>query len=145
MNRGGGHNSLLSKWFRDIACIETRRSLLRDDRGGQAPALRYREDFLAAETAVFPVGRGPVPRHAAVYRMIAGDRPPRYGNRTVSEPKTGPLYVGRGPVPRRASVYRPIAGDRPPRYGNGTVFHNSVVREHLLPNGSGSGDPDLQA
>ena len=39
---------------------------------------------------------------------------------------------------------RGIAGDRPPRYGNGTVFHNSVVRERLLPNGSGSGDPDLQ-
>ena len=66
--RGGGHKSLLSKWFRDIACIETRRSLLRDARGGQAPALRYREGFLAAERPHFTVGRGPVPRHAAVYQ-----------------------------------------------------------------------------
>ena len=35
----------------------------------------------------FTVGRGPVPRHAA----IAGDRPPRY------EKKTLPLHGGRGP------------------------------------------------
>ena len=34
-----------------------------------------------SKTAPFPVGRGPVPRHAAVYREIAGDRPPRYGIR----------------------------------------------------------------
>ena len=39
---------------------------------------------------------------------------------------------------------RGIAGDRPPRYGNRTVFHNSVVRARLIPNGSGSGDPALQ-
>ena len=39
------------------------------------------------------VGRGPLPRHA----MIAGDRPPRYGDRE-------------------------IAGDRPPRYGIQTGF-----------------------
>ena len=30
-------------------------------------------------TSRFIVGRGPVPRHAAVYQKIAGDRPPRYG------------------------------------------------------------------
>ena len=35
------------------------------------------------------------PRHAAVYRTFAGDRPPRYGNRRVSCRKTVPL-------PRRA-------------------------------------------
>ena len=29
---------------------------------------------------------------------IAGDRPPRYGEKNV------PLTVGRGPVPRRASI-----------------------------------------
>ena len=86
------------------------------------------------------VGRGPVPRHAA----IAGDRPPRYGeknvmsyrraracpspcpdlvkNRSSGAPapervdgkKTPRITVGRGPVPRHAA----IAGDRPPRYGN---------------------------
>ncbi len=28
----------------------------------------------------FTVGRGPVPRHAAVYRKLAEDRPPRYGH-----------------------------------------------------------------
>ena len=62
----------------------------------------------------FYVGRGPVPRHAA----IAGDRPPRYGN------KNGPWHrrawaLGchthmREGSPRHAA----IAGDRPPRYGN---------------------------
>ena len=31
-------------------------------------------------------------------RAIAGDRPPRYGKKSV------PFTVGRGPVPRRASV-----------------------------------------
>ena len=52
------------------------------------------------------VGRGPVPRRASVAekhwlacscragRMIAGDRPPRYGQKNVL------LTVGRGPVPR---------------------------------------------
>ena len=64
-------------------------------------------------------------------RGIAGDRPPRYGNRTVAEPKNSPLSqrsrgtgpratgtgrfldnrtavfpVGRGPVPRHAAVYQ---------------------------------------
>ena len=37
------------------------------------------------------VGRGPVPRHAALYRKLAGDRPPRYGTGTVAEPKNGPF------------------------------------------------------
>ena len=91
-----------------------------------------------------PVGRGPVPRHAA----IAGDRPPRYGNRNgsflrraracpspcpdlvkdrssgspdserVDGKKTARVTVGRGPVPRHRSHTPTIAGDRPPRYGN---------------------------
>ena len=70
------------------------------------------------KTAPFIVGRGPVPRHAT----IAGDRPPRYGNRTVFlAEKRHPLTVGRGPVPRHAPVYQTLAGDRPPRYGNRTV------------------------
>ena len=38
-------------------------------RGGQAPALRYREGFLAAERPPLTVGRGPVPRHAPVYQI----------------------------------------------------------------------------
>ena len=54
-------------------------------RGGQAPALR------CARPSPFPVGRGPVPRRASVGerawlacvfragRVLAGDRPPRYG------------------------------------------------------------------
>ena len=46
---------------------------LSDARGGQAPALRF------SRPPPFPVGRGPVPRRAAVYRTLAGDRPPRYG------------------------------------------------------------------
>ena len=59
------------------------------------------------------------PRHAT----IAGDRPPRYGEKNV------PHTVGRGPVPRHATIAgypvvrgpirrrATIAGDRPPRYG----------------------------
>ena len=41
---------------------------------------------------------------------IAGDRPPRYGE------KTPPFHVGRGPVPRHRSRHPTRAGDRPPRY-----------------------------
>ena len=44
-----------------------------NDRGGQGHALR------AWKNAPFTVGRGPVPRHRASTREIAGDRPPRYG------------------------------------------------------------------
>ena len=56
-------------------------------------------------------------------RGIAGDRPPRYGNRTVSFlTEKRPLTVGRGPVPRHAPVHRKLAGDRPPRYGIGAFF-----------------------
>ena len=82
----------------------------------RAPALR------AAKISSFTVARGPVPRRAPVYRIIAGDRPPHYGNRTVSWlNERPPIIVGRGPVPRHAAVYQMIAGDRPPRYGNRTV------------------------
>ena len=52
------------------------------------------------------------------------------------------FIVARGPVPRDRSVDRSIARDRPSPYGAGGVF--AVVRERLLPIGSGSGDPDLQ-
>ena len=45
---------------------------------------------LLHRTAAFTVGRGPVPRHAADYRKLAGDRPPRYDKKT-------PLIVGLGP------------------------------------------------
>ena len=62
----------------------------------------------------FYVGRGPVPRHAA----IAGDRPPRYGNKNGSWHRRA-WALGchtriREGFPRHAA----IAGDRPPRYGN---------------------------
>ena len=50
---------------------------------------------------------------------IAGDRPPHYD-------KTE------------------IAGDRPPHYDKGTRLVTTVVRERPLPNGSRSGDLDLQ-
>ena len=44
-----------------------------NDRGGQAPALRERKGFLCEKRPPFRVGRGPVPRHAAVYRKLAGE------------------------------------------------------------------------
>ena len=49
------------------------------------------------KTPPFPVGRGPVPRHAAVYRTFAGDRPPRYGTVTFSSQisPTGPSLASR--------------------------------------------------
>ena len=64
-------------------------------RGGQAPALRYREILASrrarawfmfgmgrcrtTEESFLTVGRGPVPRHAPVsLKTFAGDRPPRY-------------------------------------------------------------------
>ena len=120
-----------------------------------------------SRAAPFPVGRGPVPRHAALagapfglrrsrttvsvpHRAAnAGDRPPRYGMRgrlrftvgrgpvprraaiagetrsdarVASEgprapvSRAAPFTVGRGPVPRHVSVREGLAGDRPPRY-----------------------------
>ena len=36
---------------------------------------------VTVKNATRTVGRGPVPRQAAIYRKLAGDRPPRYGNR----------------------------------------------------------------
>ena len=75
----------------------------------QAPALRHLKHPPAT------VGRGPVPRHAAIVTVnvhasgaagvsrfggeIAGDRPPRYVTSDVFR------------------VDRTLAGDRPPRYG----------------------------
>ena len=70
-----------------------------NDRGGQAPALRY-------------------PR-----RAHAGDRPPRYG-----PGKTRPFTVGRGPVPRQRPGTREIAGDRPPRYGNKNGTRATILK-----------------
>ena len=51
-----------------------------------------------------PVGRGPVPRHAAVYRKLAGE--------TRSDAR---METSEGP---RATVIETRAGARPPRYGN---------------------------
>ena len=78
------NNAFLSSWGGGKTCPSP--SFARsNDRGGQAPALRKKI------TSSFLVGRGPVPRHAA----IAGDRPPRYD-------KKRHFIVGRGPVPRHA-------------------------------------------
>ena len=62
----------------------------------EGPRATVTGGFLGRKTVPFPVGRGPVPRRASVYRTFAGDRPPRYG-------KTARLTVGRGPVPRHAA------------------------------------------
>ena len=68
---------------------------------------------------------------------MARDRPAPYGNIG-----SVPHIVARGPVPRdRATGAETLARDRPAPYG---VRPTSVVRERLLPIGSGSGDPDLQ-
>ena len=120
------------------------------DCGGQAPALRckWRLPLQTVEPpALVPVGRGPVPRHALGPRAIAGDRPPRYGPRTVF------LSVGRGPVPRHAvsvtetawalwaadgfRADRVLAGDRPPRYGASGGFRCRRRKTHLLSVGRG--------
>ena len=75
------------------------------------------------ETLLGIVGRGPVPRHAAVYRNLARDRLAlRYGRCLRST-------VGRGPVPRRARDDRMIARDRPSRYGMGKAIGPSDARE----------------
>ena len=110
------------------------------------PPCASNEAFYFQKRPRMLVGRGPVPRHAA----IAGDRPPRYGEKTPLHRRAracpspcsdrggnplgcacgirGPpryvtkqahLSVGRGPVPRHA----PLAGDRPPRYGEKTPLH----------------------
>ena len=86
---------------------------------GTGPRAAVTGRVLSQKTSPFRVGRGPVPRHAAVYRKFAGDRPPRCGNGRGSSSKNAPFRVGRGPVPRHAAIYRKFAGDRPPRYGNG--------------------------
>ena len=80
--------------------------------------------------------RAGFPRHAVGRRTIAGDRPPRYGIKTMSRPRTHSATVGRGTIPpvgqdrlilpfgiRRSRTTearlerRTIAGDRPPHYG----------------------------
>ena len=88
-------------------------------------------------TARFPVGRGPVPRHATIARetrsepeTIAGDRPPRYGiqNRPFCRsrsPDLDPIAIrrsqttegARGTGPALRARKKKCAGDRPPRYG----------------------------
>ena len=71
----------------------------------------------------FTVGRGPVPRHPSRTHnpTLAGDRPPRYGKKTVF------VTVGRGPVPRHASRTPTIARDRPSRSGerNGSYYRRA--------------------
>ena len=73
----------------------------------------------------------------------------------VGETSRSRCTVGRGPVPRRASVIGETSRFRLQTFvqkqirrrcfsPTGGAHASSVVREHLLPNGSGSGDPDLQ-
>ena len=50
------------------------------DNAGDRPPRYEKITARVTKTPPFTVGRGPVPRHAPVYRTIAGDRPPRYGN-----------------------------------------------------------------
>ena len=76
-----------------------------------------------------------------MFALFAGDRPPRYGE------KTPPFDVGRGPVPRHRPRYgktslvlfrsvgpetplltMEIAGDRPPRYGAREVLRAIASR-----------------
>ena len=49
----------------------------------EGPALRYREGSWQ-QNGPLTVGRGPVPRHAAVYRTVAGET--RSDARVASEP-----------------------------------------------------------
>ena len=88
------------------------------------------------------VGRGPVPRHRPCNPMLAGDRPPRGGEKTACVPVgLGPSHATRacervslaivrtpGPVSQDRLILTysgethigtmEFAGDRPPRYGH---------------------------
>ena len=79
-----------------------------DARMASEGAPRYGE-----KTPPLHVGRGPVPRHAPVYRKIARDRPSRYGIGTASGPsdvREGQALALRGrrfPCHRRAGACPP--------------------------------------
>ena len=76
-------------------------------RAGSSEALAY----LPSDPELFVIRRSQtteVETHL-VTMELAGDRPPRYDEKT-------PLTVGRGPVPRQRPRNSTIAGDRPPRY-----------------------------
>ncbi len=68
---------------------------------------------LLHRTAPRLVGRGPVPRQRPRIPTIAGDRPPRYGRRTIFFTERSPLIVGRGPVPRHAGLIGRSRGTGP--------------------------------
>ena len=90
------------------------------------------------KTPPLHVGRGPVPRHAAVYRTIAGDRPPRYGTGRVSWSKNGPL-------PRRARACPSQCvwlADRITAVGQDRLKFWHICQAILTR--SGSGEPELQ-
>ena len=68
---------MLSRISIDIKVLKDLRCPLDDKhREGQALALRL------SRPSPFTVGRGPVPRHRSGTPTIAGDRPPRYGEKT---------------------------------------------------------------
>ena len=73
-------------------------------REGQALALRFRGRLRGTGPRATiehdaTVGRGPVPRHAAIQGTFARDRPSRYGSGNAND-----STVVRGPVPRRAGL-----------------------------------------
>ena len=86
----------------------------------KTPPAHRRAWALACHTRM----RAGFPRHASVYRSLAGDRPPRYGNKNAA-----PHRRARA-CPSPGNIARSLAGDRPPRYGNRRVSwaKNAVLR-----------------
>ena len=85
----------------------------------EGPRATVTGGFLGEKRPPFPVGRGPVPRHASGYRTLAEEtrmrvwhpRGPALRYWKGSWQQHGPFPVGRGPVPRQASGYRTLAGE----------------------------------
>ena len=140
----------MPRWKRKTALGGVRFSRGSCDRGGQAPALRL------VRLSPFTVGRGPVPRHAAIVTRNSLGRWTIFA-RVVRSRGTGPRATvkkraasrraracpspclgGNGKRPWAAFGFRAgraIAGDRPPRYGPGKGFPlHAPVRDQASPN-----------
>ena len=127
---------------RKTALVGVRFSRRSNDRGGQAPALRYPRRY------PFTVGRGPVPRHAAIYPMIliiiltdllvfvkvilADDD--REGQALALRAIKTPRGIGRsrGTGPRATMKKKrlrttTIARDRPSRYGEKNASRDRTI------------------
>ena len=113
---------------RETALVCVRFSRRSCDRGGNplgcACGIRGPPRY-GKKTAPFTVGRGPVPRRAWVYRSLAGDRPPRYGEKQVYRSLAGDR------PPRYGMPGRFFAGDRPPRYGEAGVSLQSIKASYV--------------